>query len=164
MVGAYAPSARFIKLARDAGLDALFINVSFVGSEPLARELGAEYDGVIVTQVVPHPEDRSLPLVNNYQKDMETYALGKSPSFGSLEGYIAAEIFIKALSRLESPPSRENIIDALEDLGEFSIGSGHVLRFGENNHQASHRVWPTVLRNGEFVPFEWSDISSLLGQ
>ncbi len=164
MVGAYAPSARFIKLARDAGLEALFINVSFVGAEPLARELGNKYDGVVVTQVVPHPEDTSLPIVDRYQQDMASYGKEKRPSFGSLEGYIAAEIFIKALSRIEGAPNRENIIDALESLKEFSIGSGHQLRFDEDDHQASHRVWPTVLRNGKFVPFHWADISSLLRQ
>ncbi|MEH6633507.1 MAG: ABC transporter substrate-binding protein [Halopseudomonas aestusnigri] len=164
MVGAYAPSARFIKLARDAGLEALFVNVSFVGAEPLARELGDKYDGVIVTQVVPYPEDNSLPIVDRYQKDILSYGKGRRSSFGSLEGYIAAEILIKALYRIEGAPSRENIIDALEGLKEFSIGSGHQLRFDEDNHQASHRVWSTVLRNGKFVPFHWADISSLLRQ
>ncbi|MFD2205532.1 ABC transporter substrate-binding protein [Kiloniella antarctica] len=162
MVGAYAPSARFIKLARGAGLEALFLNVSFVGAEPIARELGTEYDGVIVTQVVPHPEDTSLPIVDRYQQDLLLYGEGKRSSFGSLEGYLAAEIFIKALSRLDNAPNRENIIDALEGLGEFSIGTGHKLHFDKNDHQASHRVWPTVLRDGKFVPFQWADIPLLL--
>src|SRR5450631_1584761 len=40
MVGAYAPSAKFIQQCREAGLRALFLNVSFVGSLPLAKELG----------------------------------------------------------------------------------------------------------------------------
>ena len=37
MVGAYAPCARFIELARDVGLDASFLNVSFVGAAPWPR-------------------------------------------------------------------------------------------------------------------------------
>ena len=56
MIGAYKPCARFIRLARKYGLDAVFINVSFVGSEALAKELGSDGDGVVVTQVVPPPE------------------------------------------------------------------------------------------------------------
>ena len=40
MVGAYAPCAKFIRLAHDGGLDALFLNVSFVGSDPAGRGLG----------------------------------------------------------------------------------------------------------------------------
>jgi hypothetical protein len=29
-------------------------------------------------------------------------------------------------------------------------------------HQASHRVWPTLLKEGRFVPFQWSDLKALL--
>ena len=41
MIGAYQPMAEFIKWARILGIDALFLNVSFVGSTALAGELGA---------------------------------------------------------------------------------------------------------------------------
>ena len=50
MVGAYKASAAFIKAAQAAGMPALFLNVSFVGSMPLARELDGHGDGVIVTR------------------------------------------------------------------------------------------------------------------
>ena len=62
MVGAYAPCARFIELARDVGLDSLFLNVSFVGAAPLLAALGEKGEGVIVTQVVPH-FDSDSPIV-----------------------------------------------------------------------------------------------------
>jgi hypothetical protein len=29
-------------------------------------------------------------------------------------------------------------------------------------HQASHRVWPTLLKEGRFMPFWWSEIRALL--
>ena len=48
LVGAYAPCARFIELSREVGLDARFLNVSFVGAAPLAAALGEKGDGVIV--------------------------------------------------------------------------------------------------------------------
>ncbi len=162
MVGAYAPSARFIKLARKAGIEALFLNVSFVGSAPLARELGPNIDGVIVTQVVPYPKDKSVFIVEKYHDDMTVFAPNKQVSFGSLEGYIAADIFIKALETVEGIPNRENIIDALENLGEFQIGTGEKLFYDKNNHQASHRVWSTLLREGTFVPFSWINIPLII--
>ena len=162
MVGAYAPSAKFIKLARMAGLDSLFLNVSFVGSAPLAKELGKEIKGVIVTQVVPYPEDLSVPIVRAYHDDISKYAQNGEVSFGSLEGYIAMEIMIKALHSIEGEPDRENIIDALENLGEFDIGLGQKLFYNREHHQASHKVWPTSLRQGEFVPFDWKNTPSML--
>jgi ABC-type branched-subunit amino acid transport system substrate-binding protein len=66
MVGAYAPCAKFIQLGRRYGLNAVFANVSFVGSDALAAELGADGNGVVVTQVVPH-YDSDLPVVRDYR-------------------------------------------------------------------------------------------------
>ncbi len=56
MVGPYKPCAEFIKLARSVKLDAVFVNISFVGSNALAKELGNAGGGVVITQVVPFPE------------------------------------------------------------------------------------------------------------
>ena len=51
MVGAYKPMAAFIKLAKKSKMDAVFVNISFVGSKALSKELGDKGDGVVVTQV-----------------------------------------------------------------------------------------------------------------
>ena len=164
MVGAYAPCAKFIKLAHEAGLNALYLNVSFVGSTPLARTLGEKVQDVIVTQVVPHPIESSLPIVRDYHADLEALGSSKVPTFGSLEGYIAARIFIHALKHMKVQPTRESIVDALEGLGNFDIGLGESLHLSPKEHQASHRVWPTILRDGKFVSFEWADIIKLIKQ
>lgn len=162
MVGAYAPCARFVRLARESGLDALFLNVSFVGSSALARELGDGVDGVLVTQVVPDPLDTSLPLVREYQGDLRRNDSQAAPNFISLEGYVAARILLKALERLDGSPGREAIIDALEGLGTFDLGLGRPLRLAPGEHQASRAVWPTRLQGGRFIPFDWADIGALL--
>src|SRR5437868_9704840 len=57
MVGTYAACAEFIRLARRLGLDAVFVNISFVGSNSLAKELGSDGKGVVISQVVPFPGD-----------------------------------------------------------------------------------------------------------
>lgn len=56
MIGTYEPCAKFIRMARAKGYHPVFYNVSFVGADALARLLGAEGEGVIVSQVVPPPE------------------------------------------------------------------------------------------------------------
>ena len=63
MIGAYKPCAEFIRLARQVKLNPIFVNISFVGSQALAKELGAAGAGVVVTQVVPFPGDPSLAVV-----------------------------------------------------------------------------------------------------
>ena len=162
MVGAYAPCARFITLAQESGLHTLFLNVSFVGSASLANKLGIRTNRVIVTQVVPHPHDSDVHLVQEFHADMKVYDDTIVPNFGSLEGYIAARIFVRAFTKLEHTITRESIIDALEQLGTFDIGLGHSLHLNENEHQASHRIWPTILKNGTFVPFKWQQLTNVL--
>ena len=54
-VGPYKPVAAFIKLARQLKMNAVFVAISFVGSDSLAEELGSQGTGVIVSQVVPFP-------------------------------------------------------------------------------------------------------------
>ncbi len=72
MVGAYKPCAEFIKLARQIKLEATFVNISFVGSDALAAELGEQGAGVVVTQVVPFPQDKGVKLVADYQAALKT--------------------------------------------------------------------------------------------
>jgi branched-chain amino acid transport system substrate-binding protein len=161
MYGAYAACAKFIRLCRDSDLNPLFLNVSFVGSNSLIEALGKTDAHVIVTQVVPHPSDTSIPIVREYQADLKITESPASAGFVDLEGYIAARILTLALARIQGPPTREAIIDALEGLAEFDIGLGEPLHLSRTEHQASHRVWPTLLKEGRFVPFQWADIKAL---
>ncbi len=164
MVGAYQPCAKFIRLTEESGLDALFLNVSFVGSAPLALALGRTHARVVTTQVVPYPGDTDLPLVRDFHADMERIDPNGTDSFGALEGYIATRILLAALERIGGVPSREVLINALEGLGEFDLGLGTPLRLGPTEHQACHRVWPTVLRDGRFVPIDWATVARLVGR
>ncbi|QDT06955.1 Leu/Ile/Val-binding protein precursor [Rubripirellula lacrimiformis] len=159
MVGAYAPCAQFIRLAKSMDYHGLFLNVSFVGSLSLARELAEQSTGVIVTQVVPHPNSE-LPIAIRYRQAMQQF--GPQPadySFGSLEGFIAARILISALQSKHFDGGRESVIRSLESMGDFPMGLPEPLRLTTTDHQASHMVWPTVLINGSVVPIEWSDLS-----
>jgi ABC-type branched-subunit amino acid transport system substrate-binding protein len=162
MVGAYAPCARFIELARDVGLDALFLNVSFVGAAPLLAALGQKSEGVIVTQVVPH-FDSDFPIVRAHREALAALNSQAPPTFGSLEGYVASRILIRALRSIEGPPTREAVVDALEGLGDFDIGLGVALRLAPDEHQANHTVWPTILRAGRIQPLDWAELGASPG-
>lgn len=157
LVGAYAPCAAFIRRARRHGLDALFLNLSFVGAESLARTAGPDGEGVVVTQVVPHV-DADLPAVRDYRRAMARLEPAAEISFGSLETYLAARVLLRALDRVPGAPTGSALIDALESLGEIDLGLGRPLRLDASEHQASHGVWPTVIRGRKVVPLEWSEL------
>ena len=161
MLGAYAPCAKFIRLCRDSDLSPLFLNVSSVGGDSLAKRLGKTDARIIVTQVVPNPLDDTVPIVHQYQADLKAIDSSAQAGFGDLEGYIAARILTLALEKLKGPPTREAVVDALEGLGHFDIGLGEPLYLSRAEHQASHRVWSTQLQEGSFVPFQWSDLAAL---
>ena len=154
MVGTYGPTAKFIKLARQYSLNSLFLNVSFVGAAPLAQALGPDEDGVIVTQVVP-PLNSPLPIVKSYHRAMKIFNPAIPATFGSLEGYIATRILLHAIKNIEGDITRDSIMIALENLEEFDIGLDTPLKLSSTEHQASHQVWPTIIRNGEILPFDW---------
>jgi len=160
MVGTYAPSAKFIRLARNYGLNSLFLNVSFVGAAPLAQALGNEEDGVIVTQVVPHLES-SLQIVQDFSKALHRFNPTIEPTFGSLEGYISTRIFLQAMKTVNGEIARESIIDALENLGQFDMGFASQLNITKIEHQASHQIWPTIIRKGEVQTFDWMQLKKM---
>jgi ABC-type branched-subunit amino acid transport system substrate-binding protein len=150
-VGPYKPIAEFIKLARQLKVDAAFVAISFVGSDSLAQELGNQGAGVIVSQVVPFPADKSLPVVASYQAALAAVNPKSKPGFVSLEGYLVGQFVVQALKRIPDAPSRETFLDAIES-GPFDLG-GVKLAFGPAQNQGSNQVYFTVLgADGSFRP------------
>ena len=147
MVGAYKPCARFIRLARRYGLDAVFINVSFVGSEALVKELAGDGEGVVVTQVVPPPEG-DTPAAQEFQQAVPP----DQRSYVAFEGFLAARAFVAALDRTGPDATPDRPIAALESGAPFDLGLGASHALSPTEHQFSHRVWSTVIRGGKLVP------------
>jgi branched-chain amino acid transport system substrate-binding protein len=151
MVGAYKPCAEFIKLSKQLGVKAYFVNISFVGSEALAKELGAAGDGVIVSQVVPSPFDPSMSLVKSYQSALKTYDPTLDFGYVSMEGYVVGRVVIEVLKKVKDSPTRENFLDALYQSGAISL-DGLSLDYGVNDNQGLDKVFLTVMnKDGRFV-------------
>jgi len=150
MVGTYDPSTKFIKMARAKGFNPIFYNVSFVGGNELARKLGPDGEGVIVTQVVPSPEARALlSEVDKYCRLLEKYYPEDQPTFVGLEGFINAVVLSKALERAGRDITREKFIRALEGMKDLSLGIGLGLNFGPEDHQGFDAVYFTQIRDGK---------------
>lgn len=142
MVGAYKPLAEFIKLARKMKMDPTFVTISFVGSKALASELGADGEGVIISQVVPQPWDSSLPIVAEYQAALSAMDSAAEPGFVSLEGYLTGRVAIEALRNAGQDLSRSSFMAALGQLGTVDL-SGFVLEYGQGDNQGSDQVFLT---------------------
>ena len=154
MIGAYKPCAEFIKIARKVGLNAKVLNVSFVGSKALAKELAEAGEGVIVTQVVPFPEDAGNPLVARYHKALEQQSPDAETGFVSLEGFLVGRLTVSVLEQLGDAVTRDGFLDKIAEIGSFDL-DGIPLTYGPEDNQGMDRVFLTVIQSdGRFKAIE----------
>ena len=135
-ISAYRSCAAYIRAAKAAGYGGTFYNVSFVGTQALADELGKDGAGVVVSQVMPTPYAASKPISREFQE-----AVGKSgnkvqANFSSMEGFLAAKLFTEGLRRAGSRITRDGLINGLESIGTTSMG-GYSVSLSPTNHVAS---------------------------
>jgi ABC-type branched-subunit amino acid transport system substrate-binding protein len=148
MVGTYKAMAAFIKKAKAQGFNPLFLNVSFVGTAALIRELAGAGEGVVITQVMPSPYDTSLPIIKQYQADMKAAGYGEL-DYTDLEGYIDAVVFVEVLKKAGTQLSRDTFIKAAEGLNA-GVG-GLAFSFSPANHQAISKIYLTKISGNKVV-------------
>ena len=150
MISPYKPAAEFIKLAKQIKLDATFVNISFVGSDALAKELGPVGAGVVITQVVPFPKDAATPVVGRYQASLKASAPDAQAGFVSLEGYLVGRAIIAVLEKVNGEPTRKALIEAVQKAGSFDLG-GFKLAYSDSSNRGSDQVFLTVIQaDGSF--------------
>lgn len=138
-VSAYKSCAQFIREARKAGYGGTFINVSFVGTQALADELGKDGRGVLVSQVMPFPFSTTSAIAREYLEAVAKAGGGAQPNYSSMEGYLAAKVLAEGLRRAPRNPSRESLVAALESMQGSNFG-GFSVNFGPKDHVASRFV------------------------
>jgi ABC-type branched-subunit amino acid transport system substrate-binding protein len=154
MVGPYKPCAEFIKLARRLKMNAVFVNISFVGANALAKELGEDGRGVVVTQVVPFPWDMSRPLVAQYQKALKAASPDAQIGFVSLEGYMVGRLVVEVLGKVKGPVTRVGLLSTIKEVGTFDVG-GITLSYGPDDNQGMDQIFLTVIQaDGSFKPID----------
>lgn len=151
MIGTYEPCAEFIKEMRVLKSKALFLNISFVGSEILADKLREKGEGIgtIISQIVPFPNYLKMPIAKEFNDVFEKYNKGKDVDSIGFEGFIAAKTLCKIFSEMPESMTREDFIKTAEsqqvDLGGFNISFDHT------NHQGSNLVFLTQIGPGGYL-------------
>jgi ABC-type branched-subunit amino acid transport system substrate-binding protein len=138
-ISAYTSCAAFIRAARQAGYGGTFINVSFVGTQALADELGKDARGVMVTQVMPFPFSTTTAISREYLDAVRKAGGDARPNYSSMEGYVAAKAFTEGLKRTGRGPSRESLLTGFESMQRTDLG-GFGVNFGPREHVGSRYV------------------------
>ncbi len=143
-ISAYKSCAAFVREARKAGYGGTFYNVSFVGSQALADELGKDGRGVMISQVMPHPTSTTTGIARDYLDALRRAGGSNPPNYSSIEGYVAARVFAEGLRRAGRTLTRDAVVTALEGLQRLDLG-GFAISFGPGRHAGSSFVDLTVL-------------------
>ena len=138
-ISAYKSCAAFIRAARKAGFGGTIFNVSFVGTQALADELGPQGNGIMVSQVMPFPYSPTLAITREYLEAVKRAGGEAKPNYSSMEGYLAAKVFTEGLRRAGRNPSRDALINALESIQRADFG-GFNVDFSSRDHVASRFV------------------------
>ncbi len=143
-ISAYKSCAAFIREARKAGYGGTFYNVSFVGTQALADELGKDGAGVVVSQVMPSPYNAARPIAREFVDAVKAAGKDAQANFSSMEGYIAARLLVDGLRRAGPKLTRDALVAGLEGIGSQSLG-GFSVSFSPNDHVASSFVELSML-------------------
>jgi len=143
-IAAYGGSAAFVRAARKAGFGGTFYNVSFVGTQALADELGKDGAGVVVSQVVPSPYQPSRQITREFLEAIKKGGDKVQANYSSMEGYLAARVFSEGLRQAGAKITRESFITGTEAIGNQVI-SGFPVSFSATSHAASKFVEMSML-------------------
>jgi len=149
MVSSYKASSVFIKLLKQEIPDIRFYNISFTGSAPLLESLGADAEGVYITEVVPH-FNKQVTVAKTYKSALESSG-EKSSNVVSFEGYIIGKIFIEVLQSINGDIDKEAILLAISKTKSLALKTGLNLKpFLGGSRQASNAVWLNRVEQGIF--------------
>lgn len=126
-VSLFNTSAAFIRAMRKTGFAGQFLNFSVVGIDPLFTALGKEIGGVVISQVVPSPRSAGTPIIKEYLDAVNL--TDQTPSYESVEGYIAARTFAEGVRRSVAgagKPDRAGLQKAFESMTDYDVGGFRV--------------------------------------
>ncbi|CAG0988612.1 Leu/Ile/Val/Thr-binding protein [Burkholderiales bacterium] len=150
VIAQFNAASVFVKAMRAAGSNPLFMAVSPVEIEQIAKNLGEMARGFAVAQVVPFPWNQGSPLVREYTKAV-TGREDVRAGFASLEGFIAAKVLVEGLRRAGPQPTRDKLVAALETLRDFDLG-GYTISYTPESHRGSRYVDLIVIgKDGRFM-------------
>jgi ABC-type branched-subunit amino acid transport system substrate-binding protein len=150
MVTVLDAGVAFIKQMRKTDASPQFITLSNNSSNAFIKNLGEDGYGVAVSQVSPYPFYRSMPITKEFHEAIKGRQ-DVSPSYASMEGFIAAKVMVEGLRRAGPKPTREKLIAALESMRRLDLG-GVDVTYGPQVRTGTQYIDLTIInRNGMFV-------------
>jgi ABC-type branched-subunit amino acid transport system substrate-binding protein len=151
----FGPPKHCADVVRDLktrGETAQIYALSYADSKLIVKTAGGELaHGVVISQVMPNLNTKTMPLIRQFRAEWEKYTPTKGePTHFNIEGYIAARLIIEAVRRTRDP-SAEGVRKGLEQLRNYDLG-GYIVDFSPGKRQGSSFVDLAVIgAKGELV-------------
>jgi ABC-type branched-subunit amino acid transport system substrate-binding protein len=123
--------------AAHEGLPALLATLADPGLTQLSRLIRDRALGF--SSVVPNPEASQLPLVREFERDVDAYGGPEAISFEGLAAYLSLRLCVEALRRAGGRGEPPALAHAIEALGTINLG-GFPLSFSAQRHHGSDFV------------------------
>ena len=112
------------------------------------KKLGLD---IVVTRIVPSWKDDSIQLIKEYNSHIKN--AGRSPTFASLEGFIAATVFVDALKKIKGEVTNDKIVEAVESMKNYNL-KGLELDFKPEIRTLAKKLWIDVGDDQEWIPVD----------
>ena len=142
-------ASEFVKAYRAQAAAATFISLSNTSNNDYVQGLGAQARGAIVMQVLPSPFSPTTALAREYSA--AAAKPGHARSYAGFYGFASAKLLGLALARAGREPTRDSLVQALENLGDVDLG-GFRVRYGPGLREGSGFVDSTIITHeGRFM-------------
>ncbi len=142
VVGSYAVNTLIINLAHALGHEYVIANLSFVGSNNLRSAVEHPNERILVTEVVPDPDDTMRPLVRRFRDAMIVTHAESAPHLidtVSLEGYVLGRFVIDVLERMDGELTRDRFLSTALSPDPVAIDDW-TIRFESGTNVGSHYI------------------------
>ncbi len=144
------PAPRLVEEYLQSGGRTQFFALSIVASVALHKSIGEKARGVIVTQIMPFPWDRGVPLVREYHELMQAKGV-TDYSHSGVEGLVLAKTLVEGLRAAGRDLTRARLMEAIERLRDKDLG-GYKLSYSPTDHNGSDFVEITMIgREGRLI-------------
>lgn len=150
VISAGKPSVDFVDAYLGAGQKSKFYMLSVISNAQLAKALGERARGVVVSQVVPSPWNKSVPVSREFQTLANAKGV-KEYTFMQMEGFISAKFLVDAIQRAGAKPTRATLVQAMESMRSVDLG-GYPVELSATQHHSGKFVDLMMMgRDGRFM-------------
>jgi branched-chain amino acid transport system substrate-binding protein len=138
----------FIHEMRVQGSSAQFLTLSNNSSSGFVKELGADAPGLVMTQVSPAADARTL-----LGREFGRIALpaGATPSYAAMEAFASVKVLVEGLRRAGRDLTRKTFVAALNSMRKVDLGDMYV-DYSPTHHTGSNYVELTIVdAHGKFI-------------